>query len=198
MRDTPQAAYATDGSDFRGAVKHRYGIAVRRFLAFFPAFLVMWVQLFVWQIDSLLPLAILGFIGGIWTLMLFWGRMGRVRRCSRVLRTYPLALRAPVERVGEEGSLTVFLRLGAQDGGSSTMRAQDTVGSKRRPVDVTSGLWFAGDDPFGGAAIVPGSGELLFLQPKDWAVRAGERSNAGEERLCAARRAGITRPARFR
>ncbi|MEV3914866.1 MULTISPECIES: hypothetical protein [Streptomyces] len=194
--DTPPAPYATDGTDFGGAVRYHYGVALKKFLKFFPVFLLLWVQLFVFHIDYLLPVAIVGMLGMLWTLFLLAGRLSLTRKCSKVFRTYPLAFRTPVEKIGMESTHTLYLRFGDQDGTPFTLCAKDALGRGRWPVGITDGVWFAGDEPFGGAMIVPGSGELLFLQPRDWAARDEDRANAGPERTEKAGRAGIKRPAR--
>ncbi|MCX5255688.1 hypothetical protein OOK27_16340 [Streptomyces canus] len=193
--DAPPAPYATDGTDFRGAVRYQYGVAVKRFLMYFPVFLLLWVQIFVTRIGYLLPVAIIGMVGALMTLFLFVGRMQLVRKCSRVFRTYPLEFRTPVEKIGREGSSTLYLRLGGQGDSPFTQRAKGILRGGW-PPGITDGVWFAGDEPFGGAIIVPGSGELLFLQPRDWAAVDEDRANAGPERTEKAGRAGIKRPAR--
>ncbi|QUC55498.1 hypothetical protein IOD14_01085 [Streptomyces sp. A2-16] len=183
--------------DTRDAVRHHYGVVVKRFLLYFPVFLVLWGQIFVTQIGYLLPVAVIGMVGVLWTLFLFAGRLQLVRKCSRVFRTYPLAFRAPVEKIGREGGSTLYLRLGDQAGSPFTQRARTVIRGGWPPA-ITDGVWFAGDEPFGGAILVPGSGELLFLQPRDWAARDEDRSGAGPERIEKAGRAGIGRPARSR
>ncbi|MDQ0909030.1 hypothetical protein QFZ22_005015 [Streptomyces canus] len=196
VSDTPPAPYATDGTDFGGAVRYHYGVALKKFLKFFPVFLLLWVQLFVLHLDYLLPVAIVGMFGTVWTLFLLADRLSFTRKCSKVFRTYPLEFRTPVEKYGMESTHTLFLRFGDQGGTPFTLRAKHALGRGRWPAGITDGVWFAGDEPFGGAVIVPGSGELLFLQPRDWAARDEDRDSAGPERTEKAGRAGIKRPAR--
>lgn len=196
--DTPPAPYATDGTDFRGAVRYYYGVAVKNFLKFFPVFLLLWVQIFFTRIGWLLPVAIVGMFGMVWTLILFVGRVGSIRNCSQVLRSYPLEFRAPVEKYGMESTHTLYLRFGDRGGTPFTLRAKDALGRGRWPVGITDGVWFAGDEPFGGAFIVPGGGELYFLQPKDWTDVEKHRKDVGSERAETAKRAGIKRPVRFK
>jgi hypothetical protein len=194
--DTQPAPYATDGTDFRGAVRYYHGVVLKKFLKVFPVFLILWVQIFVTQIGYLLPVAIVGMFGVAFTLFLLVGRLTLIRRCSRVFRTYPLEFRAPVEKYSMESTHTLFLRFGGQGGTPFTLRAKDALRG-RWPVGITDGVWFAGDEPFGGAFIVPGGGEMLFLQPKDWTEAEEYRNAAGAERIEKAGRAGIKRPARF-
>ncbi|NEB00406.1 hypothetical protein [Streptomyces sp. SID13726] len=194
--DTPPAPYATDGSDFRGAVRYYYGVVLKKFLKVFPVFLLLWIQLYVFQLDYLLPLGIIGIIGAAFTLLLLADRLNLVRKCSKVFRTYPLEFRSPVEKYSMESTHTLFLRFGGQAGTPFTLRAKDALRG-RWPVGIVEGVWFAGDEPFGGAFIVPGSGEMLFLQPKDWNEAEEYRKDAGSERIEKARQAGIKRPGRF-
>ncbi|MBT2397844.1 hypothetical protein [Streptomyces sp. ISL-100] len=63
---------------------------------------------------------------------------------------------------------------------------------------MEGGVWFAGDEVFGGAALVPGSGQLLFMQPRDWELMSGQREEAGAERLKRAMQAGLKRRAPIR
>lgn len=196
--DTPPAPYATDGTDYRGAVRYYYGVALKKFLKFFPVFLLLWVQLFVFHIDYLLPVAIVGMFGMVWTLGLLVARLGSTRNCAKVLRTYPLDFRTPVEKYGMESTHTLYLRFGDQGGTPFSLRARDALGRGRWPVGITNGVWFAGDEPFGGAFIVPGSGELHFVQPKDWREAEQYRNEADPERVEKAKRAGIKRPVRIK
>lgn len=98
VSDIPPAPYPTDGTDFRGAVRYHYGVSLKKFLTFFPVFLLLWGQIFVTRIGYLLPVAIIGMLGLLWTLFLFAGRMDLARKCSRVFKTYPLEFRTPVEK----------------------------------------------------------------------------------------------------
>lgn len=66
------------------------------------------------------------------------------------------------------------------------------------PRGMADGFWFAGDDVFGGAALVPGTGELLFMQPQEWDEMAEQRANAEPERVRKVRRADIKRRASIR
>jgi hypothetical protein len=193
--------YATDGTDYRGAVRYHYALALKRFVKFAAVFTPLWVQLFIWKIEYLLPLAIVGFIGLLVTLILFCSRMFWIRKCSRVLHTYPLAFRTPVEKVDLQPPTTFFLRLGTgdkRDDEARTLRAKKLTGRPGWPADIAQGIWFAGDDPFGGAALIPGTGELLFMQPRIRELTAEQRENAGPERIRRARRAGIKRAVNIR
>lgn len=73
------------------------------------------------------------------------------------------------------------------------MVAKSVLGGNGWPAGIENGVWFAGDGPFVGAAIVPGSGELLCMQPSEWALSAKERGSAGEFRIERARGVPVSR-----
>jgi hypothetical protein len=200
MPDITPVLYATDGTDFRGALKYHYGIALKRFAKFGLPCAAMFVQMYMWPMEYrgyLLPIAIVGLLGFVFTSVLFYARTSVIWNCSRVFRTYPLEFRGSLEKVKLE-SRKLYLRFGKQADQSVTMLAKDPLGRAGWPKGMVDGVWFAGDDPFGGAAIVPGTGELLFMQPSEWALAAEARDNAGEVRIKQAKRAGIKRPVSYR
>jgi len=201
MSGTAPASYATDGTDFKGAPKYYYGTALKLFAKFGIPCAVLWVQMFTLPMEYrgyVLPLSILGMLGFVFTLFLFYGRVSLTWKCSRVLRTYPLVFRGPVEKVRLERPLRLHLRFGKQSGQTVTLLAKGPLGRSSWPEGIENGVWFAGDDPFGGAAIVPGTGELLFMQPSEWVLSAKERESAGEVRIKQAKRAGINRAVSYR
>ncbi len=202
MSEMVQAPYATDGTDFKGALGYYYRSALTRFAKLGLPSAALFVQMFAWPMDSrgyALPFAIAGMFGLLIAFFLAYGRLFLTWRCARVFRTYPLEFRAPVEKVKLERPLRLHMRLGDKAGQPPvTLLAKDPLGQSRWPDGIANGVWFAGDEPFGGAAIVPGSGELLFMQPTEWALSAKERDSAGEDRVGRAKRAGIKRPVRYR
>jgi hypothetical protein len=203
MSDSTPVPYATDGTDFRDALKYHYGVALKRFAKFGLPCAAMFVQMYLWPMDYrgyLLPVAIVGLFGFVFTSVLFYARTSMTWRCSRVFRTYPLEFRGPVEKVKLEkyARSRLHLRFDTQADESATMLAKSVLGGNGWPEGIANGVWFAGDDPFGGAAIVPGTGELLFMQPSEWALSAKERESAGEVRIKQAKRAGIKRAVSYR
>lgn len=202
MSETAHAPYVTDGTDFKGALSYYYRSALTRFAKLGLPSAALFVQMFAWPMDYrgyFLPFSIVGMVGFLIAFFLFYGRLFLTWRCARAFRTYPLEFRAPVEKVKLERPLRLHLRLGAQAGRQAvTLLAKDPLGRSRWPEGIANGVWFAGDEPFGGAAIVPGSGELLFMQPTEWALSAKERESAGEVRIGQAKRAGIKRAVRYR
>ncbi|MGP3981250.1 hypothetical protein [Streptomyces sp. KR80] len=196
VSESSQAPYATDGTDFRGALRHHYIFALKRFAKRGPIFLAVWLLAFYSEIDYLFLPGLVGFFGFIVTVIFLWSRVLWILKCSRVFHTYPLEFRGPVTNVRKDGELLSFRFHG--QGQEATMRAKDPLGRRRWPEGISDGVWFAGDDPFGGAAIVPGSGELLFMQPNAWRLFAGERKNAGPERIRRSWRAWIRWRVSFR
>lgn len=195
------APYATDGTRFRGALRHYYGVAVARFAKFGIPCAIVWSLMFTLPMDYrgyALPFSLAAMLGFVFTLFLFYGRVSLTRRCSRVFRAYPLTYRGPVEKVKLERSVRFHLHFGKKGDKAVTLLAKNPLGVNRWPEGIHNGMWFAGDDPFGGAAIVPGTGELFFMQPAEWALAAKERDAAGVERTEQAKRAGIKKPVSYR
>lgn len=197
MTDTASVPYATDGTDFRGALKYHYGVALRRFARFGLPCAVLFGQMYLWPMEHrgyVLPVALVGLLGLVFMSILCYARVSLIRSCSRVFRTYPLVFRGPLEKVRlESRKLYIRLGFGEQAHPSMTMLAKDPLGRPGWPGGMAEGVWFAGDDPFGGAAIVPGTGEVLFMQPGDWGSAAKERDSAGEARVEQAKEAGLTK-----
>jgi hypothetical protein len=189
-----QAPYPTDGTDFQGAVRHHYTTIMKRCLKVVVICLPLWLQLFVLKIEWLLPVAIAGLFGVVSSILLCLSRLSWVRRCSRIFHNYPLQFRGPVDKLHLGREKRIVIRFGRKDAYTSpVMRALEPLTRIKAPTGMTAGIWFAGDDPFGGAAIVPGSGELLFMQPREWDSLAQQRRDAGVERAERAKRAGLKR-----
>jgi hypothetical protein len=178
--ESTQPPYATDGTDFRGALRYHYVSALKRFAKLGPIFLAVWLLVFLSGVDQLFLLGIVGCFGFIITVIALWSRVLWILKCSRVFHTYPIEFRGPVTKVNRDGDL-LFLRF-ADQGNEATMRAKSPLKLSGWPEGISDGAWFAGDDPFGGAAIVPGSGELLFMQPNAWKLFAEKRKDAGAGR----------------
>ncbi len=119
----------------------------------------------------------------------------RLVQCAKVLRNYPLEFRPIVDRKPTSKALhgnvhTVRLRVPDQHG-ALWMWGMNAAGSRRWPAGAEDGVWFAGDPPFGGVMVVPGSNRLMFLSPSDWQKQARRREQAGPERVARAERANL-------
>ncbi|MFI6008201.1 hypothetical protein ACIBAG_05145 [Streptomyces sp. NPDC051243] len=131
-------------------------------------------------------------------LMLRLRHGSRLKVCKRVLDTYPLEYRTRVSRKGSEWKYlgdvhTVRLSVRGQRG-APKLRAVNATTMRRWPKEAEEGgAWFAGDPAFGGVMIVPGSGDMFFVQPADWQKYEQERAEAGPQRLALAEQAGISR-----
>ncbi|MEU1851832.1 hypothetical protein ABZ499_21790 [Streptomyces sp. NPDC019990] len=149
---------------------------------------------------SVSTLTVLPIVPGLFLLIFLYLRVGLGRRlkvCENVLRTYPLEYRSRVVKKQSQRLLlgdvhTVKLSVRGQHGAPS-MRAVNVSTARRWPKDAeNNGAWFAGDPAFGGVMIVPGNGDMFFLQPADWEKFASERAQAAPERREKAEQAGIS------
>ncbi|MER5452203.1 hypothetical protein ABT065_42345 [Streptomyces sp. NPDC002764] len=122
----------------------------------------------------------------------------RLRVCEKVLHNYPLEYRTRVTKKGTEWKYlgdvhTVRLSVRGQHG-APYLRAINASTVRRWPKGAEDGgAWFAGDPAFGGVMVVPGSNDMLFVQPADWAKFEQERDQADPRRRALAERAGIAR-----
>ncbi|MEU8121166.1 hypothetical protein AB0C21_20855 [Spirillospora sp. NPDC049024] len=183
--------YATDGTDRQGPVKYHYKVLVRRYL------LVMAVAAVLVAVPLAVGVGYLGpFLGaGLISLGMgtrFWlPQIIAARRCARVLKIYDFEFRAPIRKtnLGAKGVRSLIL------GGDAAprMSAREPLFSDRWPKEIGLGAWFAGDEPFGGVILVPGTGELMCMQPENWGALDKARREAGPERQERARRAGLAR-----
>ncbi|WP_314176892.1 hypothetical protein [Streptomyces winkii] len=188
--------YATDGSDRRGVVLHHRRVLLRRYAVILGVVAALVAAVFVTQSDYAVmaaPMAAIAFFAGT----AFCGeQMRSVRFAARVLAEYEFTFRAPVEKLNLRGSGKRSLRLGGGEIGaeqpSPKLAAHQPLG-KLWPKNIEDGVWFAGDEIFGGVVMVPGSGELMRVQPLAWDELAAERSRAGAERVEKATRAGMAR-----
>lgn len=190
MQEETRAPYATDGTDFQGALKHHRAKALWRFAKRAAVFGLMWLQIFVTRTDYLLPLAIVGFLGLPISIIRLSSSLSWIRRYSRLFHTYPVVFRGPVQQISVERNNCFTVRIGRESSGSPPMTGTNLSG-KGWPAGGSAGVWFAGDDLFGGAALVPITGELLFMQPHDWPLTSEQRANAPADRIAKARQAGI-------
>lgn len=184
--------YATDGTDCRGAVKHHRLVAVRRFLVLVTVAAGLGAVPLTTEISYLFPLIVVGMLGVVSSAIVLVQQLSWVRHCSRALDAYGVEFRTPVEKLGSQGSGKRLLRLGEGDRQSPKMSARQPRGLDW-PESICDGVWFAGDDMFGGALLVPGTGELMLVQPQEWAASQSERSRLAEERRQKAEAAGFGR-----
>ncbi|MFE1175070.1 hypothetical protein [Streptomyces sp. NPDC058773] len=119
----------------------------------------------------------------------------RVIQCARVLRDYPMEFHPRVikkrERWTQYGNVYEVRVTTRGQHGAPLMLAVNAAGRRRWPEGVEEGAWLAGDLPFGGVLVVPGSNAMLFLKPADWDKTARKREEAGAERIARAERAKL-------
>ncbi|MGW1751534.1 hypothetical protein ACWCRD_39215 [Streptomyces sp. NPDC002092] len=149
--------------------------------------------------DAALP--VFGVPAGVLVLIFLALRLGhgaRIKVCEKVLHTYPLEYRTRVSKKDTEWKYlgdvhTVRLSVRGQHGAPS-LRAINASTVRRWPKEAEEGgAWFAGDLAFGGVMIVPGSNDMLFVQPADWEKYEQERAQADPQRRALAEQAGISR-----
>ncbi|MEV0661232.1 hypothetical protein ACIBI3_09265 [Actinomadura luteofluorescens] len=183
--------YATDGTDRRGPVRYHYKVLIGRYLLLVAVGVPMVAVPLAVDVRYLYP-----FVGtGLVALLLgtrFWlPQIVYLRKCARVLKVYDFEFRSPVRKANLRGNGVRSLTLG--DGGSPRMSAREPLSSDRWPRGIEHGVWFAGDDPFGGVILVPGTGELMCMQPATWVAHDRERRQAVHRRREKARQAGLAR-----
>lgn len=116
-------------------------------------------------------------------------------KIKKVLRIYAWEYREPV-RMRSHGISKyrrVIVRLGEQGGypWTSEMVARNPLSATGWAKEMESGVWFAGDLPFGGVIAKPRGEEPMFMQPQPWAEMSSERESADRSRVDLAKRAKI-------
>jgi hypothetical protein len=194
-RGTP-APYATDGTDRKGAVNFLYAALLKRYLVLVLSFLaIMALPLITrstWA-TYLIPLIGVGLFGVVLATIFWFDQLRWVRQCARVLNVYGFEFRTPVYGLDLWRNGRRFLVMGCDGLESPEMHAREPMGHPRWPDRIAEGAWFAGDEVFGGVLLVPGTGELMCMQPLDWDEFKPWRDEAGEERQARAKRAGLDR-----
>lgn len=184
--------YATDGTDCRGALKHHRLVVARRFVSLVLGAGLLGAVPLITQISYFFPLIVVGMMGLVVGTIVLVQQMSWLRHCSRALTVYDVEFRAPVEKLGRQGSGKRILRLSEGENASPKMSARQPLGLDW-PETIRDGVWFAGDDMFGGTLLVPGTGELLLVQPQEWAALRGQRGHVEVDRQQTAERAGFDR-----
>ncbi|WP_433464223.1 hypothetical protein [Spirillospora sp. CA-128828] len=183
--------FATDGSNRRRPVRYHYSVLVLRYLlAVLVGATLVAVPLAV-KVKFLYPFVGVGIVTvafgtRLWLNQIFW-----MWKCGRVLKVYDFEFRSPVQKSNLRSAGRRSLTLGTD--GSPRMSAREPLCSSRWPKEIARGVWFAGDDPFGGVILVPDTGELMCVQPENWSVHEKARQQAGAERRERAAQAGLAR-----
>jgi hypothetical protein len=178
----------TDGTEYRGVVRQHYAALARRYGALLLTAVALAAIPVLTQISYFFPLIAVAMLTAVAGTTFVLDQVRWLRRCARVLLVYDVEFRSPVRTVSVGTRGRRYLRPGP---GTPVMTARTPIGDESWPAGITDGVWFAGDDSFGGALLVPGSGELMCLQPRDWPDLADERARAGAERRAKAKAGGI-------
>ena len=184
--------YATDGTDHRGVLHHHRSVLRKRYGTLVSVCIAAAALVPVTKSDYSVPLAPFAVVCLLVGTRFWFEQLRSVRLSAGVLDVYTFEFRAPVQTLDLRAAGKRSLRLGGEGEEFPKMSAHQPLGQKW-PEDIADGVWFAGDDVFGGVLMVPGSGELMCVQPLAWDELAGERSRAGAERIEKAKRAGLGR-----
>ncbi|MEU5213203.1 hypothetical protein [Streptomyces sp. NPDC020742] len=140
-------------------------------------------------------------LAGLWVLFFLVVRIAnglRLGVCKKVLCAYPLEYRTRLDRKEAQWLLlgTVYTVKASSRGqhGAAYMRATNASAVRRWPKGAEDeGAWVAGDPLFGGVLIVPGSNDMLFMQPANWKKLDLKRAQADAARIERAQQAGIAK-----
>lgn len=115
-------------------------------------------------------------------------------KVRKVLSVYTWEYRAPVWKYVRRytKSQIVVVRLGQQGHRwAPEVMARNPLGATRWDKEMESGVWFAGDLPFGGVIAKPGGEEPMLIQLRTWDEMSSEREAADASRIDLAQRANI-------
>ncbi|MFI7404701.1 hypothetical protein ACIBW9_30195 [Streptomyces sp. NPDC049541] len=120
-----------------------------------------------------------------------------LRRIERVLRVYPWEKRPGVHRldVNERRPRSPHVVKISHGSGrwSPELVMSPVIRHRTWEEDMASGIWFAGDERFGGIVAIPGGQAPMFSKPRQWEQLASRRAKADADALDRAQRAGIDR-----
>ncbi|MET8681462.1 hypothetical protein ABZW18_28755 [Streptomyces sp. NPDC004647] len=200
MSENPQVANSPEAIDVEQVLKRNYIIFTKLLgvrVAVIAALVATPMGLHKLGVPDSFFLA-LPFVAamGVFILTVYRVRCGvRLVQCARVLRHYPLEFRTRVDKKSESWTeygnvFTIRVSTRGQHG-APLMWAINAAGRRRWPEGTENGAWVAGDLPFGGVMVVPGSNAMLFMNPADWAKLAPKREQADAERIAMARQARL-------
>ncbi|NLU76545.1 hypothetical protein HCC61_28640 [Streptomyces sp. HNM0575] len=184
--------YATDCTDPRGALRYHRLVVTRRFVLLVLVAGALGAVPLITEISYFFPLIVVGMMSLVVAAIVLVQQLTWLRHCSRALKTYDAEFRTPVEKLGRQSGGKRILRLSEGEQASPKMSARQPLGLEW-PEAIHDGVWFAGDDMFGGALLVPGSGELVLVQPLEWAALSAQRGRVEAARQQAAEHAGFHR-----
>jgi hypothetical protein len=200
MSENPQVANSPEAVDVEQVLKHNYNL-LAKLLGARIAVIAALVATPIWlrQLgapDSLF--LVLPFVAAMAVFILTVYRVTcgvRLAQCARVLRHYPLEFRTRVDKKStnwtEYGNVFTIRVPTRGQHGAPLMWAINAAGRRRWPEGTENGVWVAGDLPFGGVMVVPGSSAMFFLNPADWEKLAPKREQADAERIATAKLARI-------
>ncbi len=186
-----EVPYRVDGTERSGVVKYHRTAVLKRYAVLILVSVALPLVPLVAPVTVLYPLIGFGLALAAAATQCLIDQLRWIRLCSRVLQAYTFEFRAPVQTLTLKGGGRRTLRVGGEGSAFPKLSARATVGHEQWPRDIADGVWFAGDDAFGGVVLAPSTGELMCMQPLDWGEFARERAQASAERLAKAKQAGV-------
>ncbi len=120
-----------------------------------------------------------------------------LRRIERVLRVYPWEQQPGVRRldVNERRPRSPHVVKISHGSGrwSPEMVMSPVIRHRTWEEEMSSAIWFAGDERFGGVVAIPGGEAPMFTKPRQWDQLESRRAKADADELDQAQRAGIDR-----
>ncbi|MGV9566440.1 hypothetical protein [Streptomyces sp. NPDC003480] len=158
-----------------------------------------------WVFIVMGPITFVGIVGFFATLGSIPVAIIVTRSCRKTLAQYSFdAFWPEITKVdgaqatkGRPKNMTLTLRTaGSQESPLMRMNPVPRRAPWRNPwpIGIESGVYVAGDLPFGAVGYVPSSGAFFLMQPEDWDTAAAQdRKLAAVDRVTRAQDAGLTR-----
>ncbi|EST23176.1 hypothetical protein N566_26030 [Streptomycetaceae bacterium MP113-05] len=192
-RASVEVPFATDGSDSRGPLAHHRSAVLKSYPLVLALVAVLVGLVVLVKSDYLIPLAPMAAAGFIMGTRSWLGQLLTLNQCARVLKVYRFTHRTPVKVLHRARGGKQLFRLGSGEHESPRLIGSQVGGEKDWGKRVGDEVWFAGDELFGGVLLVPGSGELVAVQPSDLPAVGPQRAAAAPDRQELAKKAGIGR-----
>lgn len=186
-----EVPYPVDGTERSAVVKYHRAVVAKRYAVLVLVSVALALVPLVAPVSVLYPLIGVGLALAAAATHCLIDQLRWIQLCSRALQAYTFEFRAPVQTLTLKGGGTRTLRVGGEGSAFPKMSARATVGHEQWPTGIEDGVWFAGDDAFGGMVLAPSTGELMCMQPLDWQAFADERAQASTDRLAKAKQAGM-------
>jgi hypothetical protein len=157
-----------------------------------------------WLVYIVAPFTGVGIIGLIVTLKSIPVAIIITRSCRKTLAQYsfdafwPQITKVDAAEATKGRPKKMTITLCTAEGQASPLMRMDPVPASVAwrnpwPEGIESGVYIAGDLPFGAVGYVPSSGAFFLMQPEDWDATAQDRKLVAPDRVTRAQDAGLTR-----